>query len=272
MSVNGIYGYNYNPTTNEFNVINNPYNVDLNQQDASVFDVSENTGNTCTDGNDDGKVGFFAGLGSFIKGVFKPIKEAIKHPIKTALAIAGGAALIAVTGGAATPFLIAGGIGLGAIQLGKGLYGAATAKTDAQKKDALENMGTGTFTLASSAYAAKTYMKHTAQTIKPNNDAPQLPPPKNGAPQLPPKGAEVHQAPINQTGAAPNPTAGTSAPPKWDANSIKVAMENASKTGNVKKVYRDIALDIHPDTATVQYVDAGELMTYLQQLKLQYAA
>ena len=52
-------------------------------EDGSVFNgqtgaVSQETGNTCTDGKDDGKIGFFGAIGSAIKGIGKGIVNGVK--------------------------------------------------------------------------------------------------------------------------------------------------------------------------------------------------
>ena len=108
------------------------------------------------------KVGFWEGTKAFFKGLIKPIKNLIKHPIKSALFIAGTAALIIGTGGAATPFLIAAGIGLGGFQVAKGAYKAITSNTRQETLSGLEDMGEGTFTLGASVAGAKSYASSTS--------------------------------------------------------------------------------------------------------------
>ena len=111
----------------------------------------------CTDGKDDGKIGFWDGAKNFAKGLIGGIPKAIiNHPVTTAAVVAGGAALLAVTGGAAAPLLVAAGAASGAVQIGTGAYKAATAKTDADAKMAWEGIGTGTATVGLSAAAVKT--------------------------------------------------------------------------------------------------------------------
>lgn len=113
----------------------------------------------CTDNKDDGKISFGEKMASFGKGLMCLVKGIIKHPITTGLMIAGGIALTAVTGGAALPILVAAGVAIGGIQIGHGIYKAATAKTDAQAKAAWEEMGSGTFAVAASALGAKSALK-----------------------------------------------------------------------------------------------------------------
>ena len=103
------------------------------------------------------KTGFWEGVGAFCKGLVKPLVNMVKHPIATAVGIAVVAALIIGTGGAATPFLLAAGIGLGAWQAGKGAVNAIAADTREETLKALEDVGEGTFAIAASAVGAKNY-------------------------------------------------------------------------------------------------------------------
>lgn len=108
------------------------------------------------------KTGFWEGVGAFCKGLVKPIVNMVKHPIKTALFIAGAAALIIGTGGAATPFLIGAGLAMGGYQLAKGTYNAITADSREETLAALEDMGEGTFTVGASLVGAKSYASGTS--------------------------------------------------------------------------------------------------------------
>ena len=108
------------------------------------------------------KVGFWEGLKAFGKGIIRPIKNIFKHPIKSALMIAGAAALIIGTGGAAAPLLVGAGLAMGGYQLIKGGYVAMTAKTKGEKLAALEDMGEGTFTVGASLAGARSYAKTTS--------------------------------------------------------------------------------------------------------------
>ena len=89
------------------------------------------------------KVGFWEGTKAFFKGIINPIKNMIKHPIKTALFVAGSAALIIGTGGAATPLLLGAGFAIGGYQVAKGAYNAITADTREGTLAGLEGMGEG---------------------------------------------------------------------------------------------------------------------------------
>ena len=117
---------------------------------------------TGADQADDGKISFGQKLKSFGKGIVSPITNMFKSPgnfIKGALGIAVGAGLIAITGGAAAPIMVAAGVGLGGVQIAKGAIGAASAKTDAEAQQAWENMGSGTFAVAGSIAGAKAALK-----------------------------------------------------------------------------------------------------------------
>ena len=111
---------------------------------------------------DDGKISFGQKLKSFGKGLISPITNMFKSPgnfIKGALGIAVGAGLIAITGGAVAPIMVAAGVGFGGIQIAKGAIDAASAKTDAEAQQAWENMGSGTFAVAGSIAGAKAAAK-----------------------------------------------------------------------------------------------------------------
>lgn len=113
----------------------------------------------CTDGKDDGKLGFGETMKSFGKGLAGLVKGAMNHPIATAVTAGVGAAAVALTGGAILPVMIAAGVTMGAGMIGVGAYKAATADTDAQAKQAWETIGTGTFTIGASALGAKSALK-----------------------------------------------------------------------------------------------------------------
>ena len=111
---------------------------------------------------DDGKISFGTKVTSFVKGVFKPITNMFSSPgnfLKGALCIAGGAALIAVTGGAATPLLVAAGVVGGGLKIAKGAVNAAGAQTDAEAIAAWEDMGEGTGVVAASVAGSKAALR-----------------------------------------------------------------------------------------------------------------
>ncbi len=149
--------------SNNYNITNTPprnVNYTRELEKSSWFkDWIEDKDKICTDGKDDGKISFKEGAASFGKGLIGIVKSVIKHPIATGLTIAAGTALTVATGGAALPFLVAGGVTLGAGQVGYGIYKASTADTDGEAKQAFENIGNGTFTIAASVFSSKAALK-----------------------------------------------------------------------------------------------------------------
>lgn len=118
------------------------------------------------DGSDDGKISagkkfknFFKGVGNFFKGMVcdEEGKFSIKRTLTTAAVAAGAVALTVATGGAAAPFLVAAGATIGAVQTGKGIYKAATAKTDAEAEAAWQEIGSGTTAVVGSVAGAKAH-------------------------------------------------------------------------------------------------------------------
>lgn len=91
------------------------------------------------------------------------VKSVVKHPVMSAVALAGGIALTVATGGAALPIMVAAGATIGAGQIGYGVYKAATADSDAEAKQAFETMGNGTFEVATSALGAKAALSGAAK-------------------------------------------------------------------------------------------------------------
>ncbi len=115
-----------------------------------------------SDGKDDGKISFTEKMKNFGEGLVKPIKTIFSSPknmVITAASIAGGAALIALTGGAAAPVMVAAGLAGGTVQVGKGIYRQLNAKTDNEARLAWQDMGSGTFTIGASAAGAKSSLK-----------------------------------------------------------------------------------------------------------------
>lgn len=121
----------------------------------NLADWLEDKDKACTDGKDDGNIGFIEGAKSFTKGLVGGIPKAmINHPLITAGVIAGGTALTVLTGGAAAPILWGLGAGLTAVSATANIVKAATAETDGEKKAALEGSGTST---AAAALLGATY-------------------------------------------------------------------------------------------------------------------
>ena len=125
--------------------------------DNAFTDWLQDKDKVCTDGKDDGKIGFWEGTKSLAKGLIGGIPKAvINHPVATAVTVGLGAAATVLTGGAILPILGAAGVVSGVGMAGYGTYKAATAKTDGEAKQALETLGMGvTTTVLSSASAGK---------------------------------------------------------------------------------------------------------------------
>lgn len=125
--------------------------------DNDFTDWLQDKDKVCTDGKDDGKIGFWEGTKNLAKGLIGGIPKAmINHPVATAVTVGIGAAATALTGGAILPVLGAIGVASGVGMAGYGTYKAATAKTDGEAKQALETLGMGvTTTVLSSASAGK---------------------------------------------------------------------------------------------------------------------
>lgn len=135
--------------------------LQMRTNETDIFSLSHTSG--CTDGKDDGKIGFFSALGNAVKGIGKSIVNGVKGCFtdsegkfslgKTLLTIGVGALCVAFP----AVGLVACGIGAvaGTVQVAKGIGKAATAKTDAEAKEAWQNIGAGTFTVVTSALGAK---------------------------------------------------------------------------------------------------------------------
>ena len=170
MTVTGI-NYNYNlPYNNPVSFQSNPTTNEAEEtkgaKNVSVLDISEEN-ERCTDGKDDGKIGIGSAIWNTVKGIGKTIGGAIKgmftnkegkFSLGKTLLSAGliAASIICPAVGVAA---CAVGGAMGAIQIGKGIYGAVTAKTDAEAKVAWQNIGGGALTVGISAYGAKAGVK-----------------------------------------------------------------------------------------------------------------
>ena len=117
---------------------------------------------------DDGKISgkkkfknFLKGVGKFFTGMVcdENGKFSLKRTLTTLAVAAGATVLCVATGGAATPFLVAAGGTMGLFQTGKGIYKAATAKTDAEAELAWQSIGSGTTAVVTAIAGAKGAMK-----------------------------------------------------------------------------------------------------------------
>lgn len=158
--------------------------ADSASMDAPVDSLSssqvytQNQSALSADGKDDGKISagkkfknFFKGVGNFFKGMVcdEKGKFSLTQTLKTAAIAAGAVVLTVATGGAAAPFLIAGGAALGAYQTGKGVYKAVTAKTDAEAEAAWQEIGSGTTAVFGSVAGAKGALKAAGAPIPKGN-------------------------------------------------------------------------------------------------------
>lgn len=121
-----------------------------------VADWLEDKDKVCTDGKDDGKLSFKETITCLAKGLLGGIpKMLINHPLATLFALGFGA----VAGGSALLLMCASGLIVGAGAAGYGLYKTATAKNDAEKKMALETLGTGVATTVLSAASVSSALR-----------------------------------------------------------------------------------------------------------------
>ncbi len=151
----------YNTTGMDASQIQNVNTIE--QSDSFV----SSTGEKCTDGKDDGKIGFFSAIGNAVKGVGKTIVNGVKGMFtgkdgkfslgKTLLSVGTAALCFAVPAVGVAACVIGG--TMGALQVGKGIYNAATAETDAEAKEAWQNIGGGAFSVGMSVVGAKAGVK-----------------------------------------------------------------------------------------------------------------
>lgn len=156
-----------NPTTNP--VTNQTTNKTTTPVLEKTPDQDEfkKSGEKCTDGKDDGKIGFFAAVGNIIKGAGKAAVNGIKGMFtdkegkfslgKTLLSV--GTAALCVAFPAAG--LIACGIGAvaGGAKILGGIGNAIGAKTDAEAKEAWQSVGDGGLTVGLSVAGGKASLK-----------------------------------------------------------------------------------------------------------------
>jgi len=124
---------------------------------------------TKIDKSNDGKFSFSEAAKNFGKGLISPITgmfQSKKTFAKAALMIVGSAVLIAATGGAATPFLIAAGVGMGACQAAKGAYKIVKAKNGDDIEKAFYDIGGATGTIGLSVMGAKGALKSAGMSTK----------------------------------------------------------------------------------------------------------
>lgn len=136
-----------------------------------TFEISA-ANETCTDGKDDGKIGVLSALGNMAKGIGKTIVNGVKGMVtdkegnfslgKTLLSVGTAALCIAVPAVGVAACAV--GAVAGGVQVAKGAIAASQAETDAEAKEAWQNIGGGTFTAAVSVAGAKAGMKAVNKT------------------------------------------------------------------------------------------------------------
>jgi len=98
----------------------------------------------CKDTKDDGKIGLGQAALNVGQGLAGGIvKGVVQNPIKSAIGIAAGVGLTVLTGGAILPVMIVAGLVAGGAITVKSAVDASKSTTDADKKKAFENVGTG---------------------------------------------------------------------------------------------------------------------------------
>ncbi|MBQ4123520.1 hypothetical protein IJD44_07380 [bacterium] len=174
MTVGDVSGVDYNryQQYEKQAMQSNPYYYNIRTNATQPDMYVSNSSETCTDRKDDGKIGFFSAVGNAIKGVGKTIVNGVKGMFtnkegkfslgKTLLSIGTAALCIAVPAVGVAACVVGG--TMGAIQVGKGIYNAATAETDAEAKKAWQNVGGGAFTVAASVVGAKAGVKAVKST------------------------------------------------------------------------------------------------------------
>lgn len=144
-------------------------------QNVSVFNQSADP-SACTDGKDDGKLGFFEKIGSAISGAVKGVVNGVKGMFfdengnfslgNTLKTIATGAAcLIPGVGPVIAAGLCTVGVVKGVSGVAQGISAAASATTDAEAKAAFESIGSGVLTTGLSAVGVKASVGAIAKNV-----------------------------------------------------------------------------------------------------------
>ena len=144
-------------------------------QNVSVFNQSADP-SACTDGKDDGKLGFFESIGSAISGAVKGVVNGVKGMFfdengnfslgNTLKTIATGAAcLIPGVGPVIAAGLCTVGVVKGVSGVAQGISAAASATTDAEAKAAFESIGSGVLTTGLSAVGVKASVGAIAKNV-----------------------------------------------------------------------------------------------------------
>ena len=225
------------------NTTTQPQMVNLDTQESDSFEIKKSN-EGCTDGNDDGKIGFFSAVGNAIKGVGKTIVNGVKGMFtnkegkfslgKTLLTVATAAACIAFPAVGLAACVVGG--TMGAIQVGKGIYNAATAETDAEAKQAWQDVGGGAFTVAASVAGAKASVKAVQNSAGSASALAQLDDTASATQKLSALGKDMvtstKNSAKNVVSGAKNLAATAKAKAKTVANDAKIAMSDAKAAYN----------------------------------------
>ncbi len=136
---------------------------------ALSFNVDKKLKPVKIDKSNDGKFSLSEALKNFGKGLISPITSMFSSPKNFLIGagmILGSMALIAATGGAAAPIMIASGIAIGTIQAGKAVYDIVTAKNGDDYEKAFYNAGGATSTIGLSVLGAKSALKQAGVNTK----------------------------------------------------------------------------------------------------------
>lgn len=115
----------------------------------------------CTDGNNDGKIGFFSAIGNIFKGAAKMVVNTVKDIVTNPAKLLGAVATAALCVVFPPAGLALAGIGIvsGGAKIASGVANAMNAKTDAEAKAAFQDIGAGGLTVGLSVAGAKASVK-----------------------------------------------------------------------------------------------------------------
>ena len=101
----------------------------------------------CTDGKNDGKIGFFSAIGNIFKGAVKSVVNTVKDIVTNPVKLLGAVATAAICFLCPPVGLALAGVGIatGAAKMIGGVANAMGAKTDAEAKAAWQQVGEGGF-------------------------------------------------------------------------------------------------------------------------------
>ena len=115
----------------------------------------------CTDGKNDGKIGFFSAIGNIFKGAAKMVVNTVKDIVTNPAKLLGAVATAALCVVFPPAGLALAGIGIvsGGAKVIGGISKAMNAKTDAEAKAAFQDIGAGGLTVGLSVAGAKASVK-----------------------------------------------------------------------------------------------------------------